>query len=82
MIKRDEVYDLYWYFAYERQNIFLKKQRGENAPWTDDEILREYKFCNTYRLNDRVSQYLLKNFIYNGKEYSDEDMIFRIILKT
>lgn len=80
MIKRDEVYNLYWYFAYERQNIFLKKLNGEPAPWTDDPILQKYKFCNSYRVNDRVSQYLLKNVIYNGKKYSAEDMIFRIII--
>ena len=80
MKKRQEVYDLYWYFAYERQNIFWKKLNGESAPWTDDYILREYKFCNSYRVNDRVSQYLLKNVIYNGKKYSAEDMLFRIIL--
>ena len=80
MIKRQEVYDLYWYFAYERQNIFIKKLNGEKAPWTDDPILQEYKFCNSYRVNDRVSQFLLKNVIYNDKEYSKEDMLFRIIL--
>ena len=80
MKKRDKVYDLYWYFAYERQNIFLKKKNQEKQPWTEDEILQEYKFCNTYRINDRVSQYLLKNVIYNGKKYSNEDVIFRIIL--
>jgi len=80
IIKRQEIYDLYWYFAYERQNIFLRKKKGESAPWTNDRILQEYKFCNTYRVNDRVSQYLIKNVIYNGKEYSDKDMIFRIIL--
>ena len=80
MKKRQEIYDLYWYFAYERQNIFWKKINGEPYPWTDDRILKEYKFCNSYRVNDRVSQYLLKNVIYNGKKYSKEDMIFRIIL--
>ena len=80
MKKRQEIYDLYWYFAYERQNIFWKKLNGKNAPWTDDEILQTYKFCNSYRVNDRVSQYLLKNVIYNGKVYNDEDMIFRILL--
>ena len=80
MIKRQEIYDLYWYFAYERQNIFLRKKDGFEKPWTDDVILREYKFCNSYRVNDRVSQYLLKNVIYNGKKYSESDMIFRIIL--
>lgn len=80
MRKRQEVYDLYWYFAYERQNIFLKKKEGLKPPYTEDKILQEYKFCNSYRVNDRVSQYLLKNVIYNGKEYSNEDMLFRIIL--
>ena len=80
MIKRQKVYDLYWYFAYERQNIFIKKLNGEEPPWTEDPILQEYKFCNSYRVNDRVSQFLLKNVIYNDNNYSKEDMLFRIIL--
>lgn len=80
MKKRQEVFDLYWYFACERQNIFWKKINGDPAPWTHDKILQEYKFCNSYRVNDRVSQYLLKNIIYNGNNYNYEDMLFRIIL--
>ena len=80
MKKRQEIYDLYWYFANERQNIFIKKLNGDTPPWTNDPILKIYKFCNSYRVNDRVSQYLLKNVIYNGKTYKDEDMLFRIIL--
>ncbi len=80
MKKRQEVFDLYWYFACERQNIFWKKINGNPAPWTHDKILQEYKFCNSYRVNDRVSQYLLKNVIYNGNNYNYEDMLFRIIL--
>lgn len=80
LVKRQDIYDMYWYFAYERQEIFVKKIMGEKPPWTDDLILQEYKFCNSYRVNDRVSQYLLKNVIYNGKKYSDRDMIFRIVL--
>ena len=80
LIKRNDVYNLYWHFACERQNIFYKKLNGEQQPWTNDKILQEYKFCNSYRINDRVSQYLLKNVIYNGKSYSKEDTIYRIIL--
>lgn len=80
MKKRCEVYDLYWYFACERQNIFIKKRDGLPKPWTNDKILSEYKFCNSYRVNDRVSQYLIKNIIYNGKNYTNEDVIFRIML--
>lgn len=80
MEKRQKVYDLYWYFACERQNIFWKKLNNEPSPWTDDKILQTYKFCNSYRVNDRVSQYLLKNVIYNGKKYLDKDMLFRILI--
>ncbi len=79
LIKRQEIYDLYWYFAYERQSIFLKKRKGLPAPWTEDEILKKYKFCNTYRVNDRVSQYLIQKIIYNGKPYHARDTIFRIL---
>ena len=79
MNKREEIYDLYWYFAYERQNIFWNKINNI-YPLTNDEILSSYKFCNSYRVNDRVSQFLLKNVIYNGKKYTDEDILFRIIL--
>lgn len=80
MEKRQKVYDLYWYFACERQNIFWKKLNNEPAPWTNDPILQTYKFCNSYRVNDRVSQYLLKNVIYNMNKYSSEDMLFRILI--
>ena len=77
---REDVYNEFWYFASERQKIWYKKMIGQNPPYTDDQILQEYKFCNAYRVLDRASQYLLKNVIYNGKEYLDKDMIFRIIL--
>ena len=77
MKKRQKVYDLYWYFACERQNIFLKKLNGESAPWTDDKILQEYKFCNSYRINKESTwELLLNNFgditlkTFNIKEYS------------
>ena len=39
MPKPTPVFDLYWYFAAERQNIFFKKLKGEVYPWTHDEIL-------------------------------------------
>ena len=80
MIKRQEIYDMYWYFACERQNVFYNKLNGKSMLYTDDKILQEYKFCNCYRVLDRVSQFLLKNVIYNGVKYSKEDMIFRIVL--
>jgi hypothetical protein len=75
-------FQFYWYFAAERQNIFFKRMRGEPGPWTSDPILQQFKFTNAYRASDRVSQYLIRNVIYDGKENtrSTQDTFFRIIL--
>jgi len=73
------LYD-FWSFACERQNIFYSRYKGENEPYTKDLVLLEYKFCNAYRVLDRVSQFLLNKVIYTKKEYSLKDITFRIIL--
>lgn len=79
MILRQEVFDSYWTFAAERQEIFFKRIKNEPPPWTDNPILREYKFCNTYRASDRVSQHLIRDVIYKGNQ-NEEETIFRILL--
>lgn len=78
-VKTTEVFDAYWYFAAERQEIFFQRMLGLEQPWTNDEILSTYKFTNAYRASDRVSQYLIKNVIYSGN-YNEEDLLFRILL--
>ena len=50
----------------------MRKLKGDKFPLTDDLILREYKFTNSYRASDRVSQYLIKKcylskWIYRGR---------------
>ncbi|MDM1072285.1 hypothetical protein HX001_07235 [Empedobacter brevis] len=72
------VFDTYWKFASERQNIFFNKINGKDV-LTKDPILLKHKFTNVYRATDRVSQYLIKDVIYN-KNYSLHDLLFRIIL--
>lgn len=73
------IYDTYWKFAVERQRVFFNRLSGLEKPWTEDKIMQTYKFTNTYRASDRVSQYLIKNVIYN-KAHSLEDTIFRILV--
>jgi hypothetical protein len=51
---------LYW--VSEREKIRIAKEAGEPKPWTDDEILRSYKFCNVRRMDDRVSRWLVENW--------------------
>jgi len=73
------IFDTYWEFAAKRQEIFFKRVAGEHPPWTDDQILLEYKFTNAYRASDRVSQYLIKHVIYDG-DPSPSEIFFRILL--
>lgn len=73
------VYDTFWEFAAERQEIFYRRLLGEQKPWTEDPILRKHKFTNVYRASDRVSQFLIREVIYS-KEWSQEDLFFRILL--
>ncbi len=78
-VKPTVVYDTYWRFAAERQEIFFRRWRGEAPPWTSDRILAEFKFTNAYRASDRVSQFLIKEVIYEGDK-SEEEIFFRTIL--
>lgn len=74
------VYDTYWKFATKRQEVFFNRFYGQEYPWTDDEIIQKYKFTNAYRASDRVSQYLIRNVIYEDDYYTPEDHCFRILL--
>src|SRR5690348_5802196 len=76
---RPHIYDLYWYFASERQRVFEKRLVGELAPWTDDVILQTYKFCNVFRAADRVSQYMIHDVCYDETPHGDEDRLFQIV---
>lgn len=76
--KKSKVYDTYWRFATERQNIFFNRINRKKI-WTEDEILLKHKFTNAYRASDRVSQYLIKEIIYNHSQ-EPKEILFRILL--
>jgi hypothetical protein len=78
---RQAIFDTYWRFAAMRQEVFFNKLKNVRPPWTSDPILNTYKFCNAYRVSDRVSQYLIKNVIYDeNKSQNEEEVLFRILL--
>jgi NTP pyrophosphatase (non-canonical NTP hydrolase) len=80
-LKPTPVYDTYWWFAAERQRMFFSRLKGEAPPWTDDRVLRAYKFTNAYRASDRVSQYLIRRVIYRHDLPDDPaEVVFRILL--
>jgi hypothetical protein len=73
-----EVFDTYWRFAFARQEVFFNRLY-ESLPYTNDPIIQVYKFTNPYRAADRVSQFLIRNVIYDGDQ-SPEQVFFRILL--
>lgn len=73
------VFDEFWRFAARRQAIFFQRMKRQLPPWTDDPILRRYKFTNAYRASDRVSQFLIRHVIYAGPQTA-EDLFFRVLL--
>lgn len=76
-----KVYEDYWRFATERQEIFFRRICGNAYPWTRDPILAKYKFTNAYRASDRVSQFLIRNVIYrNDLPRNPREVFFRILL--
>lgn len=75
------VFDTYWKFAALRQDIFFEKLKGGLKIGVEDEILRRHKFTNAYRASDRVSQYLIKNVIYDGSQDFREVFLRTILFK-
>jgi len=78
LLPNEKLFDEFWTFAFERQNVFVNKFIGKK-PYTENPILKEFKFCNAYRVLDRVSQFLLSSVIQR-KNNKSEDAIFRIVL--
>ena len=76
-----------WFFHQkERTNIYYKKEiRWEKQPWTNDQILKNYKFVNTKRKWDKETRWLLENVIENDQFSYEEKLLncflFRVINK-
>lgn len=78
-IPRPGVYELYWYYASQRQAMFEQRVAGSPPPWTTDPILDSYKFCNVYRAADRVSQYMIRDVCYHDEDCAAHDRVFQIV---
>jgi hypothetical protein len=76
---RAEVFETYWRFAAERQRIFEARLIDPVGPWTRDEILANYRFCNTFRASDRVTQDLIR-VAYDTPGLEPEDVFVRVVL--
>lgn len=73
---------LYWYWIFERQNIWHKRFILEKpSPWTDDPILQYGKFTNCYRELDKGTIYLKNQILdrFDGTDATSKKILFNIL---
>lgn len=51
--------DIFEYWIRERESIRIARAQGHPAPWTSDPIIRDHRWCNVRRMDDKVSIWLL-----------------------
>ena len=64
------------YWIMERESIRMKKARGEPSPWTDDEILCTYRFCNVRREDDLGTIWISENV---RKPYHNDPLLWLML---
>lgn len=71
--------DLFWQFIAKRQEVWYQRTiQGEASPWTDNEIIRNYRFTNIYRELDPGTQYAIQNIL--ERDECREDKIFNVMV--
>lgn len=61
-------------FITERELIRQRRERGYDAPWTDDPVLRKGYFCNVRREDDKVTRWITDNWV--KPNINDPDLWF------
>ena len=75
---RHQNVDTLVYWIREREQIRVRKERGDPAPWTDDEILRTGRFCNVRREDDRVTRWIAEH--WRAPHADDPDLWFAMVV--
>ena len=72
--------EAFFSFARQRHKIYLDRQAGKPAPWTDDPILQRYRFTNVFRELDATTIWFRKNLrdpLRNNIEVLPATVVFR-----
>lgn len=62
-VKKDQL-EIFLESALERHTVYLKKDcLGQEKPWTNDDVYKDWFFCNLFRRVDKTSDYIYENVI-------------------
>lgn len=70
----------FWYWVKERHRIHLRREEGEEKPWTIDEVLQNFFFTNPYREHDKVTRWFVEKIrdpLCNNDEVMFATVMFR-----
>lgn len=56
--------ELFIYWVTEREAMRARRAAGAPAPWTDDPAMAEWRYCNVYREDDRVTRWIRQHWTY------------------
>lgn len=77
---RPAAFIAYWRWMGERMRVFKLRHQGAAPPWTSDVILAGFKFCNAYRVLDRLSQLLVEALYDPTASAAPRDLVARVLL--
>lgn len=66
----------FFQFIKVRHAIWVCRERGEPAPWTEDPILQKFRFCNVYRELDKVTIWIREH--WRTPHATDPDLWFAL----
>ena len=71
--------DRFFGFVCERQSIWHRRViEGESPPWTDDPVLRRYRFTNVYRELDPGTRYAIDEIL--DRDVPGTDRLFNVMV--
>lgn len=73
-------FDILVYWIREREKVRAAKEAGAPKPWTTDAIIRNHRWCNVRRMDDKVSRELLARW-YDPEADAVTDLIAALLAR-
>ena len=58
---KEEQIEEYFASARERYSIMLRRRGKDDKPWTEDPVFQNWRFCNVFREDDKVTEWIRLN---------------------
>jgi len=71
--------DGFFAYARARYQLMLDKEADFERPWTNDEILQTYRFCNVFREDDTTTKWIANN-IREPLRDNPQDLVLALII--